>query len=170
MSNRALRALALYAALETTFADIHPFCDQIVQNSEDAVNKGKPGPLGRAACARHVATYSLVQYVTALGVTSALGYRVPTSALLAGTALNGLTHYVIDRREPLKRFLRTRLIGKSGYLAHATVVRREDKSGKLVIDEGGPGTALMELDQATHRAIGVGAALLTAWLAVRTQR
>jgi len=31
----------------------------------------------------------------------------------------------------------------------------------------GPGTALFELDRSAHRAIGWGAALLTAWLAAR---
>jgi hypothetical protein len=177
VNGRTLRGLALFAALETTFADVHPFCDQIVQNSDDAMNKGKPGHLGRAACARHVATYSLVQYAAALGVTSALGYRVPTSSLLAGTALNAITHYVIDRRAPLKRFLRSGLIGRGGYLDHAHVFRpipgkaglRDVHGHRLDVrdDEGGPGTALMELDQAAHRVIGVAAALLTAWLAVR---
>uniref|UniRef100_UPI003EB6B0B8 hypothetical protein n=2 Tax=Amycolatopsis TaxID=1813 RepID=UPI003EB6B0B8 len=78
------------------------------------------------------------------------------------TAVNAVTHYVIDRREPFKRFLRSRFVGKGGYLAHATVQRREG-----VVDEGGPGTALMEMDQAAHRLIGVAASLLTTYLATR---
>jgi hypothetical protein len=86
--------------------DVHPFCDQIVQSSTDARDKGKPGWTGRKACARHVATYSVGQFAGAVGVTRALGYRASWSGLLAGTAINAVTHYVIDRRGPLKRFLR----------------------------------------------------------------
>jgi hypothetical protein len=53
-------------------------------------------------------------------------------------------------------------IGKAGYLDRATVQRREG-----VVDEGGPGTALMECDQAAHRLISVFASLTTTWLALR---
>jgi hypothetical protein len=157
-----VKALALFAAVQATFSDVHPYCDQILQNSTDARDKGKPGHAGRKACARHVATYSAGQFVAAVGVTRALGCRASWSALLAGTALNAATHYVIDRREPLKRFLRSRWIGKAGYLDHATVQRREG-----VVDEGGPGTALMECDQAAHRLISVFASLTTTWLVLR---
>jgi hypothetical protein len=190
MSDRAVRALALFAALQATFSDVHPFCDQIVQNSNDAKNKGLHGhylvyadgvkvgeeagdrtgqpamtasKLGRICAGRHVATYSAGQLSAAVGVTRALGYRVSWSGLLAGTVINAATHYVIDRREPLKKFLRSNLIGKGGYLDHATVQRRE-----RVVDEGGPGTALMECDQAAHRLISVVASLTTTWLALRT--
>lgn len=50
-SDRVVKALALFAAVQATFSDVHPFCDQFVQNSQDAVNKGKPGWIGRKACA-----------------------------------------------------------------------------------------------------------------------
>ncbi|MHA6631852.1 hypothetical protein ACU61A_41020 [Pseudonocardia sichuanensis] len=162
MSDRAVRALALFAAVQATFSDVHPFCDQIVQSSADARDKGKPGWTGRTACARHVATYSAGQLAAAVAVTRALGYRASWSGLLAGTAINAVTHYVIDRREPLKKFLRSSWVGKAGYLDHATVQRRPG-----VVDEGGPGTALMECDQAAHRLISVFASLTTTWLALR---
>lgn len=165
MSEHAVKALAVFAAVQATFSDVHPFCDQVVQNSEDARKKGNPGWEGRKHCARHVGSYSVGQFAAALGVTRALGYRVPLSGLLAGTAINAVTHYVIDRREPLKRFLRSKWVAKGGYLDHATVQRRAD-----VVDEGGPGTALMECDQAAHRVISVGASLTTTWLAVRSRR
>lgn len=54
--------------------------------------------------------------------------------------------------------------GKAGYNTHATVVR---KPGDTAAEVSGPGTALMELDQAAHRAIAVAAALVTAWCATR---
>jgi hypothetical protein len=162
MTHRMLYRAAVFAAVQATFSDVHPYCDQILQNSEDAQKKGNPGWEGRKHCARHVASYSAGQFVAALGVTRALGCHVPLPALLVGTAINGVTHYMIDRREPLKRFLRSKWVAKGGYLDHATVQRREG-----VVDEGGPGTALMEMDQAAHRLISVAASLTTAYLAVR---
>ncbi|MFF7159638.1 hypothetical protein [Streptomyces sp. NPDC008139] len=57
--------------------------------------------------------------------------------------------------------------GKTGYIDHATAVR---KPGDAAPELSGPGTALMELDEAAHRAIGVAAALVTTWLATRAAR
>lgn len=159
---RALRGLALFAALQATFSDVHPYCDQVLQSSADAAGKGLPGRAGARHCARHVATYTAGQAVASLAVTRVLGQRLPLRAWLAGQAMNAVTHYVIDRREPLKKFLRSKVIGKGGYLDHATVQRREG-----VVDEGGPGTALMEMDQAAHRLISVAASLATTALALR---
>lgn len=163
-------ALALFAALQSVFSDLHPYCDQVLQHGDDAIKKDKPGAEGRSACARHVLSYSIGQLGGAYGVTRLLGYRTPVAALAAGTAINAVTHYVIDRREPLKRFVRSpwmqklRLVGvgKAGYLEHATAQRRPG-----VVDDGGPGTALMELDQAVHRAISIAASLTTTLIAVR---
>lgn len=162
-----IKALAVFATLQATFSDIHPFCDHVVQNKNDATNKGEPGWVGRKACARHVATYSVGQLAAAAGVTRALGFRTSWSGMLAGTAINAITHYVIDRREPLKTFLRSEVIGKADYLDYATVQRREKPDGTPVVDESGPGTALMECDQAMHRLFSVFASLTTTWLALR---
>ncbi|UJW36875.1 hypothetical protein L3Q67_45230 (plasmid) [Saccharothrix sp. AJ9571] len=167
---RDVRALALFATLQATFSDVHPFCDQIIQAGTDAIDKGKPGAAGRRACARHVGSYSAGQLAAAAAVTRALGYRVPPAALLTGTAINAITHYVIDRRTPLTAFLgsawarRLRLVGngKLDYLRHATVQRRDG-----VVDTSGPGTALMECDQALHRILGVLASAVITVLATR---
>jgi hypothetical protein len=162
MSADAARTLALFAAVQSAFSDIHSFCDQIVQRERDAINKAEPGWRGRKHCARHVASYSAGQLVATLTVTRVLGYRVPCAGLLTGAAINAITHYVIDRREPLKWFLERTWVDKGGYLRYATVQRREG-----VVDESGPGTALMECDQAAHRLIGVAASLVTTWVALR---
>lgn len=163
MSPNTTRAVALFAALQATFSDIHPACDQILQAGADAVGKGEPGWAGAGHCARHVATYTGGQALAAEVVTRALGYRLPTGAFLAGAALTAVTHYAIDRRVGFIRLMRR--AGKGGYLDHATAQRREG-----VVDHAGPGTALMELDQAAHRLIGVAASLLTTWLAVRSEQ
>ncbi len=163
MTNSTVRGLALFAALQATFADIHPLCDQWLQSNEDAAGKGKPGREGAKHCARHVASYTAGQVAAATAVTRVLGFRTPLRAVLAGAAINAVTHYVIDRREPLKAM--ARLTGHKGYIEHATVQRRDG-----VIDVAGPGTALTELDQAAHRAIGVAASLVTTWIALRCGR
>ncbi|MGW4688518.1 hypothetical protein ACWEPM_26985 [Streptomyces sp. NPDC004244] len=124
---------------------------------------------GRRSVSRHVASYSAVQFASTLAVTRTLGYRVPAAALLTGAAINAITHGIIDRREPLLWLAEK--AGKAGYIKHATVVRKaggEDTAyPKAVQDVSGPGTALMELDQAAHRAIGVAAALVTTWITLR---
>lgn len=186
---------AIFAVLLTTFAEIHPFCDHIVQTSRDAMNKGMRGghqvywidgvavgqepkdedraswrtmtasELGRRCAAHHVLTYTLGQAAASAGVRRVLGLRVPWRELLAGTAINALTHYVIDRREPLNWFLRSRFVGKRTYLEDSTVQRKPG-----AVDDSGPGTGLYECDQAVHRLIGVAAALMTTRMAVRSRR
>ncbi|RSN32222.1 hypothetical protein DL990_20095 [Amycolatopsis sp. WAC 01416] len=163
MRASTVRGLALFGALQATFADIHPLCDQWLQSSADALGKGEPGREGARHCARHVASYTAGQVGAAAAVTRVLGFRTPLRAVLAGAVINGVTHYVIDRREPLRKL--ARLAGKQGYVERATVQRREG-----VVDGCGPGTALMELDQAAHRAIGVVASLVTTWIALRYQK
>jgi hypothetical protein len=184
----AFQRLALFAGLLTTFGELHPLCDQWVQNSQDASRKGDHGDhlvyrdgtpvgqetddrtgqptmtasaLGRRSVARHVASYTAVQVAATVAVTRTLGYRLPARPLLAGAAINAATHAIIDRREPLLWLAGK--AGKRGYVDHCTAVRKPGAAAEL----SGPGTALMELDQALHRAIGVGAAAVTTWLATR---
>lgn len=185
-------SLALLAALVAVYGEMHPFWDQWAQDDHDASHKdtygshlvyrdgikvgdedddrtGQPtvtaSAFGRRCVGRHVASYSAGQLAVTVAVTRALGYRIPARALLAGTAINSITHAVIDRRKPLL-WLADK-IGKTGYIDHCTAVR---KPGDTEAELSGPGTALMELDQALHRAIGVGAALTTTILATRTGR
>ncbi|MFF7258606.1 hypothetical protein [Streptomyces microflavus] len=195
---RAIEGLALVATLTSVFGEIHPLCDQFVQNSHDASTKGMHGShlvyksdgstveadpwrhgkegrtctasaYGRRSVSRHVASYSAVQLASTLAVTRTLGYRVPAAALLTGAAINAITHGIIDRRDPLLWLAEK--TGKAGYIKHATVVRKQGGEGteypEPVQDVSGPGTALMELDQAAHRAIGVAAALVTTWITLR---
>ncbi|MFK8905891.1 hypothetical protein [Streptomyces sp. YS-3] len=195
---RAIEGLALVAALTAVFDGVHALGDQFVQNSHDATTKGMHGShlvykndgspveespwrhgkegrtctasaYGRRSVSRHVASYSAVQLASALAVTRTLGYGVPASALLTGAAINAITHGILDRRDPLLWLAEK--TGKSGYIKHATVVRKTGGEGtecpNAIQDVSGPGTALMELDQAAHRAIGVAAALVTTWITLR---
>ncbi|WP_194963101.1 hypothetical protein [Streptomyces sp. VN1] len=193
----AAQALALTGALLATWDALHPLCDQWLQDSKDAANKGACGrhlvyrdgtPVGEEAegddrageptmtatrlgwisAARHVASYSAGQLMGTVVLTRTLGYRIPASALLAGAAINGLTHLVIDKRQPLL-WLAAKA-GKGGYVDHCTVVRRIDQNGAAKVEESGPGSAVFELDQALHRALGAFAAITTTWLTIRSTR
>ncbi|MFD8386186.1 hypothetical protein ACFV2X_48100 [Streptomyces sp. NPDC059679] len=188
MPKTALR-LALFGALAAAFDGGHPWWDQWAQRHHDAVHKGRHGAdpvyldgtpvvaaperqragervvtetrLGRRACTGHVLTYSMGQVITAVAITRSAGYRIPARALLVGSVINAGTHWVLDRRQPLLRAARA--LGKQTYLEYGTVVRKPGEDP----DAYGPGSAVMELDQAAHRLVGVMAAAVTTWLATR---
>ncbi|MFJ4343013.1 hypothetical protein [Streptomyces sp. NPDC088915] len=191
------QALALTGALLATWDALHPLFDQWFQSGKDAANKGACGHhlvyrdgtrvgeevegddrageptmtatrLGWISAARHVASYTAGQLTGTVLLTRVLGYRVPAPALLAGAAINGLTHLVIDKRQPLL-WLAAKA-GKGGYVDHCTVVRRVDQDGAAQVEATGPGSAAFELDQSLHRAIGAFAAVTTAWLTIRSTK
>ncbi|MCC9312071.1 hypothetical protein LN042_34285 [Kitasatospora sp. RB6PN24] len=184
-----VEALALFATLLATFDALHPACDHWVQDSRSARCKrlygdhlvypdgtpvegehrtGEPvltaSQLGRRAAWKHVGSYSAVQLGASLAIGRALGYRIPLPALLAGTAINGLTHAALDRGAFLQ-WLADKT-GKTGYLQHCTAAR-VGEDGTVTAELTGPGSAWLELDSAAHKAIGVAAAALTTWLATR---
>lgn len=190
-TDTTVERIALLGALVAIFGELHPALDQWAQNSQDSTCKGLYGDhavyrdgtpvgretddragqstltasrLGRRSVARHVASYTAGQLAGTIAATRALGYRVPARALLAGAVINAATHAVIDRREPLLWLARK--AGKAGYIDHCTAVRMS-ADGTLTTEVSGPGTALLELDQSLHRAIGVAAAVVTTWIATR---
>lgn len=193
MDSTTVRGLALAAALLAVHGELHPAADQLAQAGRDAIGKRMRGrhlvyadtgePVGDVpeggrrtltadrhgleCTARHVASYSAVQAAGALAVTRALGYRLPLSALAAGTAVNAVTHGLLDRGPALEAL--ARLLGKQEYLARCQTVRPAE-DGSVRTDPYGPGTAWMEIDQAGHRLVSVTAAAVTAWLAVRIDR
>lgn len=89
----ATRFAAAYAALTAA----HEVGDYIIQNNADAALKGKPGPAGRAACARHVTTYTLTQAVALAAADRAFGLRLNWARAAAGLAVSAVTHYAADR-------------------------------------------------------------------------
>lgn len=139
------RFVGAYAPRSRSHRQQSAYADVVLQNDEDAKSKGEPGPKGRRHCARHVRSYPTAKFISAVVVTRVLGYRVPLYALFFGTALNGGAHYVIDRRQPLWNFLRSRWArrlcvvgkGKATYVEFAVVQR-----GNGVADKAGSGTAI----------------------------
>lgn len=187
----AAETMAVFAATLATNVALHSGFDLWGQSSRDAGDKDmhgdalvyagdgapvdavehRPGArtctvsqLGRAAATRHVAVYTFGQMAAVAVVLRVLGYRVPLGALVAGGLVTGVPHWVIDRRRPLFWLAdRTR---HRGFLDEATVMRRPGEEP----DDGGPGSALYELDAALHLGTAVAAALVTALVTARTSR
>lgn len=108
----ALRFAVTLAALYAT----HQVADHWVQTHRQAVRKAAPGAAGHLANLAHVATYTLTMalVIALLGLRFDLGYSVPW--VVAGLAVNAVTHAWADRRAPL-RALAARL-GKGDYWDH----------------------------------------------------
>ena len=143
----AARFAASYALLRAA-ADV---ADHWVQTDHQAAAKGQhdhnPGQssaAGRRACAAHVATYTATQAAVLLAGTRVLGIRLRPGRVAAALALSAATHYVADRREPLRR------------LADATGSRAFVR----LADHGMNGAYC--LDQAWHHFFETAAALVTA--------
>jgi hypothetical protein len=124
---------ALYAA--------HQVADHHVQRGHDAMTKGLPSAEGRWACARHVASYTATAAVALGAAHLTTGARPRYARLVAGLAVSAVSHYVIDRRAPLKRF--AELTGNAGF--YNLGVSRPGRD-----DHTGPGTGLYALDQSAH--------------------
>ncbi|MEU2571770.1 MULTISPECIES: hypothetical protein [Streptomyces] len=89
----AARFAAVYALLTAS----HEVADYWVQQDRDAVAKGGHGHEGRAACARHVASYTATQAAALAAAGPALGLRLDWRRVAAGLAVSAVTHYVADR-------------------------------------------------------------------------
>ncbi|MEU4776883.1 DUF3307 domain-containing protein [Micromonospora sp. NPDC023633] len=124
---------ALYAA--------HQVADHWIQTDHQAAHKGQPGWAGRRACAVHVATYGATQLAAIGALVLTLNLTVPAVHLVAGMAVNLGTHYLADRRTPL-RWIAGRL-GLTGFLALGTP--RPDRN-----DNPSLGTGAYALDQSWH--------------------
>lgn len=152
MNDRVARFLLTAVALEAA----HQVGDHWLQTCGQACHKGDPGSAGARACAGHVASYTAAGVLTVTGAAHWLGIPLATRWLTVGLAANAATHYLADRRVPLRRI--AGWLGRRGYIEHVTVVRTP--RGKA--DETGPGTGLFHLDQSWHHAWIFVAALLAA--------
>lgn len=95
MSTFAATFAALYAA--------HMIGDYWVQTHRQATRKGLPGWPGRLACAAHVTTYTLTALIVLTATAWRLHMPLPAGQLTAALVVSAITHYVADRRAPLRR-------------------------------------------------------------------
>ncbi|MEU1761194.1 transcriptional regulator [Micromonospora sp. NPDC005652] len=140
---------ALFAAV----LPAHEVADHILQRHSDAKLKGERGPVGRRACTNHVASYTLVQVAAAYGVARASGVRLRPGSVLAGAAVSALTHWVVDRREPLRRVAHA--LGKGEF--HDMGKPRDGHDDNPCL-----GTGALAMDQAWHKGWLLATVLLMA--------
>ncbi|MFE9936342.1 transcriptional regulator [Streptomyces hirsutus] len=135
--NRRTAYPAVYALLRVA-ADV---ADHWVQSDHQAQHKAKPGPEGHRALAGHVASYTATQAAALLIGNRALGLGLRPRNMAAALALSGATHYLIDRRWPVRKVAEA--TGKGNFY-----------------QLGGPLGGAYLLDQATHHAAEACAAFL----------
>lgn len=99
MSTPAARMGALYA-LTRAASDV---ADHWVQSDHQAAHKGKPGWEGRRNCAAHVLTYVGTQALVVGVGARILGIRITPGRAAAALAVSAVTHYIADRRTPLRK-------------------------------------------------------------------
>lgn len=152
-TSRAARFGAAFAALYAA----HQVADHHVQRDCDAQMKSNTGVEGHMACARHVASYTATAAV-ALAATEAVtrgGLRPWMVA--AALTVSAVSHYVIDRREPLRRFAEA--TGHGGFYRLGAPRDGKDDNPSL-------GTGAYALDQSAH----VGFLFLSALIAAGGRR
>lgn len=107
--------IAAFAALFAALYAAHQVADHWVQTQHQADHKGGPGWPGRWACIRHCATYGLTQLAAIGALVVLLDLPVSAGPLTAGMTVNLGSHYLADRRAPL-RWLADRLGKDPGWL------------------------------------------------------
>ena len=145
MTSRATQFAAVYAALTAS----HEVADFWVQRDKEAVAKGRPGDEGRAACARHVASYTTTQAVALVAADRGLGLGLGWRRITAALAVSAVTHYVADRSGGrwAEEGPSTRLVRFARRTGHTGWLERDKGAGPL-------------LDQAWHHGwIGIAAAV-----------
>lgn len=134
---KATRFAAAYALLRVA-ADT---ADHWVQTDHQAQHKALPGAAGHRALARHVAGYAATQAVALAAGNRLLGLGLRPSSLASAVAFSAATHYLIDRRWPVRKAADA--LGKGPFYAL-----------------GGPLGGAYLLDQAAHHLMeGVAAGL-----------
>lgn len=95
----AVTFAVVYAALHAA----HHVADHWVQTHHQAIGKGAPGWTGRLHCAAHVASYLLTcfTFIAVAALVLGIDLELFGPGMGIGMALNGITHYIADRRAPL---------------------------------------------------------------------
>jgi hypothetical protein len=94
----AFRLAALYALVRPA-SDV---ADHWVQTDHQAQHKALPGWEGRRNCAAHVASYVGTQAAVVAVGARVLGIRITPARAAAALAVSAVSHYVADRRTPVR--------------------------------------------------------------------
>ncbi|AEB47841.1 DUF3307 domain-containing protein [Micromonospora maris] len=93
---------AAFAAVFATLYAAHQVADHWIQTQHQADCKGQPGWSGRLACAAHVATYTGTAVLALVFLIAGTGLRLDPSGVAVGLGISAVTHYIADRRTPLR--------------------------------------------------------------------
>jgi hypothetical protein len=160
-----------FAAIAFAFYAAHHAGDYWVQTDYDARTKGLPGWVGRKACLSHVTSYLATQLFCVFILWLVTGVSIRGIGLTVALVVSGITHYIADRREPLRRIVSSDLFpGKVAFWNLGTprkgmVVVNYDGDSTLEcvpVDNPSLGTGAWALDQAWHIFFGVFVAALIA--------
>lgn len=135
----------------------HEVGDHWTQTKDQANGKGEAGWPGRLHCAAHVATYTATQLVAIAAVWLFLDVPVSPAGLAAGLAVSAVTHYIADRRTPLRRIAAWISPTKLAFYELGTPRAGRDDNPSL-------GTGAYVLDQSWHKAWLFVSALVVAAL------
>lgn len=134
-------SLAAVGAVSVALYAAHQVADHWIQTSHQAATKGAPGWRGRAACAAHVATYTVTAVVALTGLMAATGWTPTLGRLIAGLGVSAASHYWAERRTPLAGLCDR--LGKTGFYQLGAPRPGHDDNPSL-------GTGAYALDQAWH--------------------
>ena len=118
----------------------HHYADHWGQDHRDAIAKGKPGREGRAACARHVANLTATKLAALAAAGAATGIRLSPRRVAIAMAADAATHYVIDRRTPLRRL--ALVLGKADFYDLGDAMAAPCGSGAYALDQSAHLTVL----------------------------
>lgn len=92
-----------FAAIAITLYAAHYVGDYWVQRDMDAKRKSDAGRAGRLHCIHHVITYVMTQSAFLFVLAAVTDANASVLGFSSGMLVSGVTHYIADRREPLKR-------------------------------------------------------------------
>jgi hypothetical protein len=151
----AVNSAVTFAVVAVGLLIAHRVADHWVQTGHQAATKGRRDNAGRAACAWHVASYTVVTALVVAALWGAFQLDITWWGFVAGQLVSAVTHYWADRRFTLAGLATA--MGKADF--YALGAPREGYRDNPVL-----GTGAYELDQSWHWGwLGV-AAFLTAVL------
>jgi hypothetical protein len=131
-----LSAAARLAALYALVRPASDVADHWVQTDHQAAHKADPGPAGHRALAAHVASYVGTQAAVVAVGARVLGIRITPGRAAAALAVSAVSHYVADRRTPV-RALADALARRVGEADGSRFVRLADHgiNGAYALDQ-----------------------------------
>ncbi|MET8152586.1 DUF3307 domain-containing protein [Actinoplanes sp. NPDC049668] len=144
---------ATFAAVFVALFVAHQVADHWIQTQHQADCKGRLGWPGRIACAAHVTTYTLTALVALAALALSTDLDTSVGQVAAGLAVSAVTHYIADRRTPLRKL--AELTGSARFYALGCPRPGRDDNPSL-------GTGSYALDQSFHYLFLFVAALVIA--------